>query len=133
MRRFLIDTDVFSFLFKNDSRADLYRPDLVGAQRCLSFQTVAELHFWTLNRRWGAARRQSLAMAISRCVVLPSDDDISRYWGEITAHRRALGVPIECGDAWIAATALRHAIPLLTHNSRDFADISNLNLVTHAP
>jgi len=28
------------------------------------------------------------------------------------------GRPIECGDAWIAATAIRYGLPLLTHNAR---------------
>ncbi|NEP13006.1 MAG: type II toxin-antitoxin system VapC family toxin [Symploca sp. SIO2C1] len=33
-------------------------------------------------------------------------------------------------DAWIAATALRHDLPLVTHNIKDFVGISNLQLVT---
>jgi predicted nucleic acid-binding protein len=56
---------------------------------------------------------------------------MARHWAEVTAHRRGLGRPIECGDAWIAATALRHAIPLLTHNTDDFADIPGLTLTGH--
>ena len=131
MTSVLLDTDVFSYFFKRDSRAALYAPDVAGAQLCLSFQSVAELRSWSLVRNWGTPRRQSLEAAILRCIVLPYDDDLSRLWGEITAHRLARGFPIDCGDAWIAATALRHSIPLLTHNGCDFANIPNLVLVTH--
>ena len=129
----LLDTDVFSYFVKRDTRAVLYAPDVAGAQLCLSFQNVAELRAWAISRNWGTARRQSLEAAMMRCFVLPYDDDMSRQWAAITAHRRRKGFPIECGDAWIAATALRHSLPLLTHNARDFADIPNLTLVTHAP
>lgn len=39
----LLDTDVFSFAFKRDTRAALYAPHLTGVQPCLSFQSVAGL------------------------------------------------------------------------------------------
>ena len=35
MRAALLDTDVFSFVFKRDTRAALYALDLAGAQPCL--------------------------------------------------------------------------------------------------
>ena len=121
----------FSFFFKQDTRAALYASDVSAAQLCLSFQSVAELRAWTMTRNWGAARRQSLEAAILRCVVLPYDDAMSRFWAEVTSHRHAHGHPIDCGDAWIAATALRHSLPLVTHNAGDFADVPNLVLISH--
>jgi len=42
-----VDTDVGSFIFKNDTRASLYRPYLSGRIAVLSFQTVAELEQWS--------------------------------------------------------------------------------------
>jgi predicted nucleic acid-binding protein len=119
----LIDTDVFSFVLKRDTRAALYAGDLAGAQPCLSFQSVAELRHWALARQWSQSRRASLDQSLARCVVLPYDDAMSRHWAEITALRRRLGQPIQCGDAWIAATAVRHGIPLVTHNASDYANI----------
>ena len=43
MQAVLLDTDVFSFIFKQDTRAALYASHLAGAQACLAFQSVAEL------------------------------------------------------------------------------------------
>ena len=40
--------------------------------------------------------------------------------------------PSSVQDAWIAATALRHSCPLLTHNGADFEDIANQTVITVA-
>lgn len=129
MSAVLLDTDVFSFVFKRDTRAKLYERDLIGANPCLSFQTVAELRYWANVRRWGDPRRRSLNLCLARYVVLPYDDAMSSLWADITTVRRDLGRPIACGDAWIAATALRHGLPLLTHNVEDYAEIPGLQVV----
>lgn len=129
----LLDTDVFSFVFKRDTRANLYERDLIGAEACLSFQTVAELRYWANVRRWGESRRRSLELSIRRYIVLPYDDAMTSQWAHITAARRNIGKPIACGDAWIAATALRYALPLLTHNAIDFADVPGLQVISRGP
>lgn len=131
MRPVVLDTDVFSFIFKRDTRAALYAPHLDDAQPCLSFQTVAELRYWALVRRWGEPRQRSLDASLARYILFPYDDAMSRHWAEVTAHRRRLGRPIECGDAWIAAAALRHRILLITHNARDYENIPGLKLLSH--
>lgn len=49
----VLDTDVVSFLFKGDTRAEAYRPHLRGKIPALSFMTVAELYQWVFVRNWG--------------------------------------------------------------------------------
>jgi len=126
----LLDTDVLSFFAKADTRASLYAPDLAGRQLAVCFQTVAELRLWALVRRWGPSRQAALDALLSRTVVLAYDAIMALRWAEVTAHRRRAGRPIDCGDAWIAATALRHGVPLMTHNARDYEDIPGLTLIT---
>ena len=48
----VLDTDVASFLFKGDTRAETYRPHLHGKTLALSFMTVTELYQWSLVRHW---------------------------------------------------------------------------------
>jgi tRNA(fMet)-specific endonuclease VapC len=60
MAAVVVDTDVISFLFRNDSRAELYRPHLTDRLLIVSFMTVAELELWTLQRGWGGARHARL-------------------------------------------------------------------------
>src|SRR5437588_10929785 len=124
MRLVVLDTDVFSFFFKNDTRAALYAPELIDVQPCLSFQTLAELELWTLMRHWGEARRTRLQVVIRQYLLFPYDEGMVASWARITAHRRRLGHEIECGDAWVAASALRHDATLLTHNASDFTGYS---------
>ena len=128
----ILDTDVISFLAKSDTRASLYSSSLAGKRLCVCFQTVAELRLWALIRRWGDPRRQALDALLDQFVVLPYDSMMAQRWADVTAHRRRLGRPIDCGDAWIAASALRHAATLLTHNAKDYENIPGLDLISHA-
>ena len=45
----VVDTDVISFLFKQDTRADLYKPHLQGHLLLISPMTRAELEAWALE------------------------------------------------------------------------------------
>ena len=45
------DTNVLSFLFRQDSRAEAYLPYLENKAIAISFQTLAELELWALSRR----------------------------------------------------------------------------------
>jgi tRNA(fMet)-specific endonuclease VapC len=40
----IVDTDVVSYLFKGDTRAEAYRQHLRGKTLAISFMTVAELY-----------------------------------------------------------------------------------------
>lgn len=124
----LADTDVFSFAFRGDPRAKPYERHFVGRYPCLAFQTVAELRLWAIVRQWGAKRIGRLDEVLKHYVVLPYDPAMAVAWATIV-HRRGLGRPIQAGDAWVAASAVRHKLPLLTHNRRDFADIPELQVL----
>lgn len=130
----LVDTSVFSLVFKKDSRAELYANDLAGKRLHLSFMTVAELRLWALCRNWGPRRVESLDQALRNYVVLGIDDETARRWAEIAAGQRRSGRNRQDrGDWWIAASALRHSMPLITHNPRDFEGIADLRVISCAP
>lgn len=131
--RCLIDTNVFSYLVRGDTRAEPYRAYLAGRQLAVSFQTVAELRRWAIERRWGVSRHRELTRLLDLVVVYLVDDTIINAWAEITARLRPTGRPITDGDAWIAATAWVLDIPLVTHNRRHFDTISGLEVVSLAP
>ena len=129
----LVDTDVVSFLFKQDSRAALYTPHLKDTVPAISFATLAELERWALTRNWGKQRRQQLAEFLDDYVLLFPDAALCRKWAEVTEQVRRSGFKIEPGDAWIAATALQFGVPLVTHNRKDYAAVSGLTLISEAP
>jgi tRNA(fMet)-specific endonuclease VapC len=133
MSRVILDTDVWSFVFKGDTRAGLYSIHLIGQTPCITFASVGELYLWAELRNWGESRKAGLSRAIQQQEVIGWDDATSQHWARIRAERQRIGRPIAAQDAWIAACAVRHDLPLVTHNAGHFADISDLTLVTAQP
>ena len=124
----VVDTDVVSYLFKRDTRAALYQPFLNSPPFVISFMTPAELHRWMRERNWGQTRRVELEAYLTRYVVLHSDIDLCERWAQATDSARRNGRPV--ADAWIAATALHLAVPLVTHNASHYASVDGLDVLT---
>lgn len=128
----VVDTCVVSFVHKRDSRAELYRPHLEGNLLIISFMTLAELYRWPLERNWGEPRRIALEEHLRYYIVHPVNRDLCRKWAEATDQAKRNGTPIEVGDAWIAATALLHDIPLVTNNPDDFQGVPDLTVLSES-
>jgi predicted nucleic acid-binding protein len=126
----VVDTDVASFVFKNDTRAALYTPHLSGHMLTISFQTLAELDLWTLAGNWGARRKQQLDQYLRRFIVEHSSPALCRRWAEVMDDGRRRGRAIAAADAWNAATALLLGIPLVTHNAGDYAGVAGLTVIS---
>jgi tRNA(fMet)-specific endonuclease VapC len=133
MSLLLIDTDIASFIFKGSDYANPYLSLLSGQELALSFMTVAELFQWAILRQWGDRRLVQLEQYLSNYLVIPVDQPLCREWAQVRSDRQSVGRPISPQDAWIAATALRHDLPLATHNIKDFIGISNLRFITPPP
>lgn len=128
----LLDTDVFSFFFKGGFAPTTVRSRHSQSRAMPLLSNRGRGQVWARLRHWGTARTQRLDAVLRQYIVLPYDARMVETWAEIAAHRRALGRPIGCGDCWIAAAAVRHQIPLITHNMTDYQDIPGLTLITHA-
>lgn len=116
----LLDTDVVSYLFKNSPRGRPFQPHLEGKRPALAFVSVAELFKWTLKRHWGPRKIEQLETALRRYVVIPYDRDLAWAWARVVAACEDAGRPVAPSDAWVAAAALRHDVPLLTNNLKHF-------------
>jgi tRNA(fMet)-specific endonuclease VapC len=130
MSTLLVDTNVVSFLFKGDTRSAGYETLLTGHRLAVSFMTVAELFEWAATRRWGARRLAQLEETLAVYLFIPVDMELCRTWGTIRVAEQSAGRVISPQDAWIAATAIRHGLPLVTHNPADFATIADLDVRT---
>jgi tRNA(fMet)-specific endonuclease VapC len=126
----VIDTDVVSFLFKNDSRARLYLPLLRNRDLLISFMTEAELEQWILLAKWGVDRVRRFRFFMTRFASVPSSHDLMVQWAEVMVAAKANGRRIEAADAWIAATALLYGATLITHNPKDYVGVPNLRVLS---
>jgi len=127
----LLDTNIISFLLKEDSRAKDYEADLQDKILTISVMTVAEWFQWAKVRQWGTRRVSQLEKLLADdYITLTIDIETCRLWGDVRAHCRSVGRPISAQDAWIAATALQYHLPLVTHNPADFEAIKELKIIT---
>ena len=126
----LFDTNVVSYLMKGKHLAAAYAPHLQGQLRAIAFITVGELYYGADNANWGEPRRKKLETTLRNFVVVPYDHEVARCYGRIVSGQRKQGRSITTNDAWIAACAVRHGFPLVTHNTKDFKGISFLEIIT---
>jgi tRNA(fMet)-specific endonuclease VapC len=129
MKTIVLDTDVFSFLLRaGDSRAEIYKPLLRDRRIALSFVTVGELFVWPVKRGWSERKTAELEAALRAAVIIPYDLALCREYGRVKASLPR-GVNVPSNDLWIAVSAIRHSLPLLTHNARDFERVPGLTLL----
>ena len=77
----------------------------------------------------GSARnRQALEMFLAPLAVLPFDEAAFWAYGSLRADLERRGTPIGALDTLIAAHALSQQALLVTHNTREFAQVSGLQL-----
>ena len=127
--RVLVDTNVLSYIFKDDTRAKFFRPFLENLTLAVSFMTVAELYYGAYKAKWQAGQIEKLENHLKNYVILPYDVDLAREWAKVRVEHTNRGHDISKSDAWIAATALRHGCPLATNNGRDFEGTSGLRVI----
>lgn len=126
----LLDTNIVSYLMKGGPLAETYVRHTEGRLLSIAFITVGEMYYGAEKRNWGQRKRKELETTLRNFVVVPYDHEIARCYGRLVAERQTRGNPIAPNDAWIAACAVRHAVPLVTHNAKDFKGITSLDVIT---
>jgi predicted nucleic acid-binding protein len=117
----VIDTDVFSAeLVPSSKLAERYAPIITGRPAFISFQTAAEIRYGAQVRGWGAARLLQVEARLDRVEIVHSGPDLIRVCAELRATCRAQGHPLaqprHNADLWIAATATRLGVPLVSND-----------------
>lgn len=128
--RIVVDTDVVSYIFRKDTRADYFRPYLEHRTLAISFMTVAELYYGARKNNWSQPKIIQLENTIKNYVVLPYDYLVCQEWARIRTTVESKGFPMSHSDLWIAACALRYDCALATNNGTHFANIAELTLIS---
>jgi predicted nucleic acid-binding protein len=130
MKRLVVDTDVASYIFKWHPSAPGYVELLESNQVVISFITPAEMRLGALKAHWGLRRRSLLEGYLSRFAVCYADDPLCTQWAEVKYESNRKGQPISSQDAGIAATALYLDTRLVTNNTKHYAHLAKLQILT---
>lgn len=90
--------------------------------------TVGELYAWSLRAAAGPQRLRALSDLLNDFIVVDADAIVAREFGRLRAILLDAGTPAPTFDLMIAATALAHNLTLVTHNTRDYANVPGLRL-----
>src|SRR4051794_68858 len=99
MAQVVVDTNVVSYLFKNDSRAVLYHPHLAGKLLVISFMTEAEIYRWGIVRNWGKRKLSWMKRHLQKFLVYASNAALSYTWAEVKSGMGRKGLAISTDDA----------------------------------
>ena len=120
----LADTSIF--IGQEQQRA--FRED-VPAMLAVSFVTVAELTLGVLNAApENRASRLETLLRVRQIDPLPVDDRVAAAWAELRRALREAGRRLVGNDAWIAATAIAHGLPIVTQDD-DYTDVPGLTVI----
>ncbi len=124
---FLLDTDICSAHLR-DNRLVTPRVEQYAGRLHVSVITAAELTVWALRRAASPKRKAAVDGFLSAVAVIDVNRPIADRFGLLRADQLDRGVPTPRLDLLIAATALVHNLTLVTHNTKDFANIPSLQI-----
>lgn len=126
---FLLDTNTCIRFLNGRSESIRLRLEEVPPDR-ISLCSVVKAELF-----YGAAKSVDPSKTLNRTlrfaerfVSLPFDDSAALHYGEIRALLEKAGTPIGPNDLLIAAITLAHQATLVTHNTREFSRVSELQL-----
>lgn len=125
---FLLDTDTCPVHLKTHRAVNNRVLQHTGGIH-VSTVTVAELYTWVLRANVPTRRLRSLEEFLRDVVILDVTESVAKRFGEVRAALLDKGLPPPEMDLLIGATALVHDLTLVTHNTRDFANIPGLRLM----
>lgn len=121
--RGLLDTSVFI-------APETGRPlamDRLPEESAVSVVTLAELYAGVLAARdtHTRARRMATLDMLADVQTLAVDDEVAKIWARLRVELAEAGRQINVNDLWIAATAVRHGVPVVTQDD-DFAALEGM-------
>lgn len=125
----LLDTDTPIEVLRGNPRAvETFATQIVATTLGASAITAAELFHGAARSSDPPTRTAEVKTLLSQLEILPIDAAVAERFGVVKTDLQRQGQVIADFDLLIAATALVHAVTLVTHNTRDFIRIPGLVL-----
>ncbi|MDK9706594.1 MAG: type II toxin-antitoxin system VapC family toxin [Desulforhopalus sp.] len=127
MNKILIDTNIYSYAMRGDSRAvEVLRKAVhIG----ISVISIGELFSGFKGGSKEKENRNELGIFLDspRVSLYAVDEYTAEYYCAILNQLRLSGTPIPTNDIWIAAVAFQHGLPLYTLD-KHFSNVEGLLL-----
>ncbi len=125
--RYLLDTNICSYILKNRPASVKQKFDEVGAEHlCISSVVLAELYYGAARHPKSVIIRKEIDDFVSRLVVVAWDEHAANHYGAIRAALEKAGTPVGAMDMLISAHARSMGATLVTNNLREFERINGL-------
>jgi len=127
MARYMLDTDVCSYIMKRSNHAVLKRLQKVPVNEvCISVITKSELLYGIELSPRRHQDETALSAFLGHVEVLDFPDQASAHYATIRADLKKQGMMIGANDLLIAAHARSLGLTLITNNTREFQRVRNL-------
>lgn len=93
----------------------------------LSSVVIGELWFGALNSGRVEHNLERIEGIVSNCAPLSIDPECAQFYARLRLALKRRGRMIPVNDLWIAATAIRHGLPLLSDDAH-FREVEDLDL-----
>jgi len=133
---FLFDTNAISELFRREPNTDFvaWVGRLPREEQFTSVVVVAELlagaEASPAPAKWCKRIHEAV---LPRITVLPMDLEVAAEFGRVKARLTRQGTPIGDTDSFIAATAVRYDLTMVTANLNNMSQVSGLRLHPFEP
>lgn len=130
MQPALIDTDTISLFLRNHPQVVANFRIYLGEHNALSFSIITYYEIVSgLKHRDAKKQLTSFLELASYSNILPLTEQSVTLSADIYASLRIAGTPVDDIDLLIAGVALANGLVLVTHNTKHFGRISQLQLV----
>ena len=126
---YLIDTNICIYIM-NQRPPELvqkFKKFEIG-QIGISSITVSELNYGVAKNQQKKSNTKRLEEFLTPFVILPYDENVSKYYGTIRSHLESQGNVIGPMDMLIAAQAISENLTLVTNNEKEFQRIDSLKV-----
>ncbi len=125
---YLLDTNTCVSAIKRDPRVLTILQEHAPDDFAISAITVAELWFGAAKSSRPQKTRSSVDNFLEPFDILPFAAEAAEEYAEIRLQLERAGQPIGERDLLIAATAKSRRLTVVTHNVREFARVSGLEI-----
>ena len=127
--KYLLDTDICVFLLSGrEPKVHLWMQAVPPTDIAISSVTQGEMYSGAARSQQPVRTRETQFDFFLRYASLPFDDAAATVYGMIDGYLKNRGIAIGPLDTQIAAIAMAHSLTVVTHNTKHFSRIPELQI-----